>query len=363
MKKKNIIIFCPSLARGGLEKSTVNIANYLSKKHEVRLITNSKNLKNLNKFENKVKLINPSISIFYSFRILNNFFCTIYTLLISKKKTIIFSLQEPLFLLLFKFLGFNFKLVIRTPSAIINGRNKYEEKNINKVVKNKNFFLYFYKYANLVITSSIDNKLFFKKKIGVQKVISMNNFFPKNKIKKIKKRKIKNIFFIGRLIWDKNPSFFLESLIPLFNKVDFNIHIIGDGPDYVKLIKIGKKYKKKIKFYGFIKNPFKKFSDKIDIFSINSKFDGTPNVLGEAMSFKIPCIAPQNVGLANIFLGNGRFGTLYKPDSKLDFQKKIMHIINNYHLYVNKANLAYKSLDRFNLNNTLAKTEKLILKI
>ena len=215
----------------------------------------------------------------------------------------------------------------------------------------------------MVITSSKDNKTFFEKKISAKKVVTMNNFFPKKKISIKQKNQTKNVFFIGRLTWDKNPTFFLKSLIPLLNKKNFNIHIVGDGPDYNQLIKIAEKYKNKVKFHGFVKNPFKKFAKKIDIFSINSKFDGTPNVMGEAMAFKIPCIAPKMVGLTDIFLAGGKYGVLYKPDNQLDYQKKIIHMLNNYQSYLKKANLAYKSLDRFNLQNTLGKTEKLLLKI
>ena len=57
---------------------------------------------------------------------------------------------------------------------------------------------------------------------------------------------------------------------------------------------------------------------------------------------------PKKVGLTDIFLARGRFGVLYEPDNKLDFQKKIIHMLNNYRSYTKKANLAYKSLDRFN---------------
>ena len=68
--KKRYNYFCPFLARGGLEKSVVNIANYLDKKHQVTLITNSRPLKNLNKLNNKIRLINLSIPFFY---IVSNF--------------------------------------------------------------------------------------------------------------------------------------------------------------------------------------------------------------------------------------------------------------------------------------------------
>lgn len=362
--KKNVIIFCPFLAKGGLEKSTVNISNYLSKKHNVVIVTNSKSLENLNKISLRVKIINPGISLLNHFRLFNNIFCLIISMFLVKKNSIILSLQEPFFLLILKFL-FNphFKLVIRTPSAIENDKNIYEQKNIRKVVKNKKFSVLLYKYADLIITGSKNNKLFLDKKIKVKKVVTINNFFPKNNLIKYKKKKPKNIFFIGRLIWDKNPIFFIKSLLPILNKYDLKIHIVGDGPDYEIIKNLSYQNKKRIKLYGFIKNPFKRFCNKIDIFSINSKFDGTPNVLGEAMSYGIPCIAPKNVGLVNEFLLDGKYGSIYTPDNKKDFQEKIVKIINNYNLYIKKARYGYKSLHQYNANNTLGKIEKLISNI
>ena len=81
--------------------------------------------------------------------------------------------MQNLFLLILKFL-FNphFKLVIRTPSAIENDKNIYEQKKFEKLLKIKNFLL-LYKYADLIITGSKNNKLFLDKKIKVKK--SRNN--------------------------------------------------------------------------------------------------------------------------------------------------------------------------------------------
>ena len=76
-----------------------------------------------------------------------------------------------------------------------------------------------------------------------------------------------------------------------------------------------KKGIKNVKIYGYIENGLKKFNKQIDAICITSRYDGTPNVLGEAVSYGIPCIAPKNVGLSNVILLNGKGGYLYKPNS------------------------------------------------
>ena len=81
------------------------------------------------------------------------------------------------------------------------------------------------------------------------------------------------------------------------------------------------KNKNNIFFHGFIKNPFKKYLNKIDLLCINSKYDGTPNVMGEAMSHGIPILAPKNVGLTNLFIGNNKYGYLYKSEDSKSFKK------------------------------------------
>ena len=63
---------------------------------------------------------------------------------------------------------------------------------------------------------------------------------------------------------------------------------------------------------------------------ITSLYDGTPNVMGEAMSFGIPVLAPKNVGSTNFYLKNGKFGYLYKNENSNSFKKKILEILSDY---------------------------------
>ena len=358
---KKIYLLCPSIQDGGLEKTLSVYANFLIKNFHVNLITNTFNNKRLNTIHKNVKIINFKNKFFLQNRILNNLFCVIRTLMMNEKQLVIFSLHDHFFCCLLKFFRIKFKLIIRTQTAIINEKNKSEEKNIKKKFFLRNFITFFYRYTDLVITFSEQNKLFLKNKIKVKNVKVIYNYFPQyNGIKKIKK--IYNVFFVGRLVPDKDPIFFLKNCMSLSQKIKFNIGIVGKGSCY-KMIKSISKNNKNIKIYGYLENGLKKLNQKIDVMCITSKYDGTPNVLGESVAYKIPCLAPKGVGLSNLILLNGKGGYLYKPGSDTDFKKELSSILLNYSKAIHKSNIAYKKLNRFNINNTLQKLQNSINEI
>ena len=359
---KKIYLLCPSIHDGGLEKTLSIYANFLAKKFQVNLVTNTFNNKKLKTLHKNVTIINFKNKFFLKNRILNNLFCVIQTLMIKEKKLVVFSFHDHFFWCLLKFIRIKFKLIIRTQTAIINNKNKSEEKNIKQKFFLRNLVTLFYKYTDLVITFSEQNKLFLEKKIKAKNVKVIYNYFPQyNGIKKIKK--IYNVFFVGRLVPDKDPIFFLKNCMSLSQKVKFNIGIVGKGTCYKMLKSISKKNNPNIKIYGYLENGLKKLNHKIDVMCITSKFDGTPNVLGESVAYKIPCIAPKGVGLSNLILLNGKGGYLYKPGSDDDFKNKLSSILLNYNNAIIKSKKAYKKLKRFNFNNTLKKLETSINEI
>ena len=360
--KKKIIFFCSQIVDGGLEKTLINYLNYFSKNNKVSLVTNTLNKKQLRLINKKVKVVNPKISFLINFRILNCFFCSFLLLKYLEKGTIIFSLQDHFFLLLFKLFGLKKKLIIRTSTAISNTKNQYESKHLNKMHFFKKIIIKFYKYTDLVITFSEHNKKYLKEQLKIKNVEVVYNYFPKHHGNK-KIKKFYNIFFIGRLVKDKDPIFFIKNLINLNKIKNFNIHVVGKGECLNSMKNISTKSFHNIKFHGYVKNPLIKLHKKIDLVCVTSKYDGTPNILGEALSYKIPCLAPTKVGLSDLIFANGKYGYLYKPGSNQSFQKQIKNIINNYSLAIKKAKDGYQSLGRFNKKNTLGKLEKLINKL
>ena len=112
-----------------------------------------------------------------------------------------------------------------------------------------------------------------------------------------------------------------------------------------------------------VKNPFIKFKNKIDLLCVTSKYDGTPNVLGEALSYGIPCLAPQKVGLSNLLLQNEKYGYLYDPEKPETFCSKVLRIKLEYPIALKKSKLGFFSMKRFDKKNTLYKLKNAIEKI
>ncbi len=360
---KKIYLFCPSIQDGGLEKSLSIYANFLATNFETILITNTFNNKRLKTINKNVKIINFKNKFFLKNRILNNLFCIFKMIKINEKKFTVFSFHDHFFLCLLKFFKARYKLIIRTQTAIINEKNKDEENNIKKKFFLRNLVTFFYRYTDLVITFSEQNKSFLKKRIKVKNVEIIRNFFPKHNGLK-KKKKIYNVFFVGRLVPDKDPIFFLENCMSLSHKIRFNISVVGKGSclETIKSLS-NSNTQNNTKIYGYMEDAIKKLNKKIDVICITSKFDGTPNVLGEAVSYKIPCLAPRDVGLSNMILFNGRGGYLYKSSSNDDFKNKLSSMLIHYDEAINRSKLAYKGLERFDYNNTLLKLKKCINKI
>ena len=106
-------------------------------------------------------------------------------------------------------------------------------------------------------------------------------------------------------------------------------------PDYEIIKNLSYQIKKGLN-YGFIKNPFKDSVIRLIFFqSIQNlmvhKCPRRSHVLWHTL------YSPKNVGLVNEFLLDGKYGSIYMPDNKKDFQEKIVKIINNYNLYIKKV--------------------------
>ncbi len=389
-EKKNILFYCPFIERGGIRTTLIKYANFLSKKYNVKIFTETTDKIQLSKFDKKIEIYQPKkpFKISKKFRLLEIFgisigkddndkdvtlfriikdafvFLRLRDELNSRKlknewkgESIIFSMSDHFIPLVFNKFTINCKIIIRTAGIIPNRYNKEEYKYMKNLLIKK-ILIRFYRLANKVVTFSSQNVKYFKS-LGIKSCCIYNNFERQKIVKSFREKKILDIFFVGRFSYEKNVDFFFQNLKSYSN---INIHLVGDG-DYKQQLKESSIGKKNVFFHGFVKNPFKKFLNKMDLLSINSKFDGTPNVMGEAMSYCIPVIAPKNVGLTNLFIGNDKYGYLYKSEDSKSFKKKINLIIKNYRKAFAKAKKGYNSLSRFTEKNTLYKIVNLIEKL
>ena len=349
--KKEIFFYYPVLQKGGILTTLIIYANYLSDKYKIKIFTSCKNKELFKKFNSHIEIININKKKF------NNLFIILAIYRFKNKHTIIFSMQNHFLILLINKIFFNNKIIIRTSSIIPNRKNFLEVSNYKNITIKK-IIIRFYHLASYIITFSKDNVAYFKS-LGMINSSCVYNFFQKETPKLFKKKKILDIFFIGRFTFEKDPLFFLENLIAI---PKINIHLVGDG-SLLKKLKILSSNEKNVFFHKYTESPIKFFKNKIDLLCITSKYEGTPNIMGEAMSCSIPVLAPAEIGLTKLFLKNGQLGYLYKLNSPSSFKDKVMQVIENHSVAVKKARKAHKSINRFSLNKTLYKIDKIISKI
>lgn len=358
--KKKLLFFCPRIDSGGLEKTLSIYSNFLSKYYEITILTNCEYRNKLN-LSKKIKIYNKKNNLFFKFRLFNNLYCIFLYLKYFRNIKTIFSIQDHFFILFLKIFIKKLKLIIRTSSTIINFKNKYEQKNLKRIKIIKILSVLAYNLADLIITFSIENKKFLSKKVNT-KIEVIYNYFHLKKIF-LKRKKLKNIFFIGRLVDDKDPIFFIQNLIKIKKKLNCKIHIVGKGYLVNEIIQYQKNNSDYVFFHGYVKNPFIKFKNKIDLLCVTSKYDGTPNVLGEALCYGIPCLAPKKVGLSNLLLQNEKYGYLYDPEKPETFCSKVLRIKLEYPIALKKSKLGFFSMKRFDKKNTLYKLKNAIEKI
>jgi glycosyltransferase involved in cell wall biosynthesis len=353
---KEITVFCPTIGVGGVEKNLYLILNYLVKKKiKINLLTCSLDKKK--KFNKKIKIIGPSNNRFkesYQFtKIIICLMCFLRTDLI-KKKTILFSFQSNIFLILFANL-FKLKIISRiNASPDIYLRNSLKRFFFNKI----------YKLSNDVIVNSNDLKKKVKKYININTKVIYNPSFnsKKNKLilksKKAKKSNYVNLLNVGRLVHQKNQILLIKAMkyLKYKSKIKFKLNIIGNGDLYEFLNENIKKndLASNIKIVRNITDPTK-FYLKSDYFILSSLYEGLPNALIEAISFKKICLSSNCPTGPREILLNGKAGYLYENDDYKKLASTLLRAIDNKKESQRKLNLAYQSLSRFDEENNCKK--------
>ena len=363
---KEIIIFCPSIEEGGVEKNLFIISNYLSKNNiKVNIITANRNKK---KFFNK-----------------NIYFCAPKTNFWNNKHRIFKAFLCAFFLIKYyydkdcKILSFQSNLISIILANVLNKQvivrsNTSPKSYINNFVKRTVFSMLFKKADKIIVNSevfkkdidrlfNINSTLIYNPSINLRlintqakKKLNVNFFNTKTKIIKI--------INVARLTKQKDHITLLKSLLFSKKKELIRLIIIGKGPEEGKLKKFIKdnNLTKNVKMLGYKNNPFP-YIKKSDIFILTSKFEGLPNVLLEAIALKKIVISTNCPTGPKEILLNGKGGYLFKTGKYISLANLIDSITNNTNPALKKANIGYKNLHRLEINKNCSKYYNLINKL
>lgn len=143
-------------------------------------------------------------------------------------------------------------------------------------------------------------------------------------------KKKKEIIYVGRL---DNRSKKVGRLIKVWSKVgkkypDWNLTIVGDGPDRNQLEVLKKKYQVGNLTFEGLQSPIEYYK-RASIICMTSSFEGFPMVLVEAMQFGCVPIAFDSFEAIHDVIIPEKTGELVKPFKIKDYINKLSNLIDD----------------------------------
>jgi len=326
---KQLIVFNPSIEDGGVEKNLFLITNYLArKKIDVTVITADKN--KFNRFNKNVKFSYPKNVNFNDNGRYKKYLYSLYLLIKNiflTKNIVVFSFQANIYTLLICKI-FNIKNIVRLNTAPQGWNHNF--------IKNK-IYKFLIRKADGIIVNSLNFKKEVKLRYNVNSHLILNPFDFKQiklqaskKVEKIFPVKTLKLINVGRLTDQKDQMLLLKAINSIKDKLKIYLIIIGKGKNYSKLKKYiyEKNLRQHIKLLGYKNNPFK-YIKQADIFLLSSKYEGSPNVLVEALFLKKYVISTDCPTGPNEILQNGKFGKIFNVGDYKMLSKLILNFKKN----------------------------------
>lgn len=216
---------------------------------------------------------------------------------------------------------------------IISERNNPEKSKMSKIW----FYLRFitYPFANcLVVANNGLKDLCFKKKYNKNIKIIPN--IVKEDTSNNRQLNSKKIIAVGSLTSQKRYDLLIDAIDVLKNKNRLNgytLNIFGSGYlfEYLRIKITSKKLESFITLHGQVNSIYDEYN-KSEIFVLSSEYEGQPNVLLEAMSCGLACIATDcDFGPGEI-IQNNLNGLLVAVNNVEALASSIERLIYNYQL-------------------------------
>lgn len=322
--KKRVICFIDTLGPGGAQRQLVGLATFLKEKgfwvtvacyHDIRFY--------LDQLQNKdipyvyLEKANSSLfRIWYISRFIQK----------TKPDVVISYLETPsICACIAKFFNRSFKL-------IVSERNTTQQTRLNERIR---FALF--RYANWVVPNSYSQEIYIKKRFPrlSNKIVTIPNFVDLDYFTPVYKKQhdIPEIMVAASIWASKNTLGFIDAVAQLKKKGrKFHISWYGKSETNIDYYNQCQERIKKLGVNDYISlkektTRIKECYQEADFFCLPSFYEGTPNVICEAMACALPIIC-SDVCDNRKYVAEGENGYLFNPHKPDTICKSIIRMMN-----------------------------------
>lgn len=169
---------------------------------------------------------------------------------------------------------------------------------------------------------------------------------------------------LGRL----SPEKQIGQIIHCFNELapefpDWDLDIWGDGPErstfQAQIDSLG--LSPRVRLRGLSDHPFQVMAGA-DIFVMNSRYEGFPNALLEAMAVGLPCVASDCLSGPRDISNGGRNALLFQPNNHAELRAALARLMQDAPMRAALSLRARSSiLDRYSLDEVLKRWDSIIV--
>ena len=363
MNQKKVILFIPSIEKGGAEKNLFIISNYLSNRFkQLTVISASKKAKK--NFNKRIEFLCPDSEIWDIFgRGIKTIISILFLIkkILQDRKILVLSFQSNIYaIIICKIFSIN----------VITRSNSFPDDWANNFIKSL-VFKKILPLANKNIVNSIETRKKFKLayKINAKCIYNPLN---RKEIIKLSKKKTKSIYLnknflkiihVGRFSEEKDHITFLKALTLLKKRIKFEAVIMGRGLLKKKILQFieTNNLKKSVRILDYKKNPYP-FIKQADFLVLTSLHEGLPNILLEGIVLNKFIISSNCSTGPKEILNNGRGGELFKVGIYKELAQKIIFYSKNKNLRKKKIRYALSRVNRFDYELNLKEYSKLLKK-
>jgi glycosyltransferase involved in cell wall biosynthesis len=319
-----IILFTDSLGAGGAQRQLVGLAQLLQEKGlDTMVLTYHKDefyLPFLQEYSIKYVLLKNVQSAFKRINAVIKFVKQ------EKPDTLIAYQETP------SLIACLVKMVFPKTKVIVSERNTTQVLDFKTKLR---FFLY--KWADRIVPNSYSQEKYIKTynpKLG-KKITTITNFVDLEKFSPIERvRNKRPIIMVAATIFkSKNTLGFIDAMKIVKEKgYDFEVWWYGKALSFIDYFNEAQQKIKSLDLDNYIfllekSKDIKSKYDEADYFCLPSFYEGTPNVICEAIACGLPIIC-SDVCDNSVYVHENRNGFLFDPHSPEDIANKIITALN-----------------------------------